>query len=65
MPTCPLKRAREAKQSQRSSHYGKTPRLYRAGKRRRMRHLRPSRRESAGKSRLKQQIPNVKSITER
>ena len=30
-----------------------------------MRHLRPSRCVSAGKSRLKQQIPNVKSITER
>ena len=30
-----------------------------------MRHLRPSRRVSAGKSWLKQQIPNVKSITER
>ena len=40
-------------------------RLDRAEKRLRMRHLRPSRRESAGKSRLKQQIPNVKSITER
>ena len=37
----------------------------RAEKRLRMRHLRPSRRGSAGKSRLKQQIPNVKSITER
>ena len=34
-------------------------------KRLRMRHLRPSRRVSAGKSRLEQQIPNVKSITER
>ena len=39
--------------------------LDRAEKRLRMRHLRPSRRGSAGKSRLKQQIPNVKSITER
>ena len=37
----------------------------RAEKRLRMRPLRPSRRVSAGKSRLKQQIPNVKSITER
>ena len=34
----------------------------RAEKRLHMRHLRP---QSAGKSRLKQQIPNVKSITER
>ena len=37
----------------------------RAEKRLRMRHLRPSRRLSAGKSRLEQQIPNVKSVTER
>ena len=36
----------------------------RAEKRLRMRHLRTSWRASAGKSRLKQQIPNVKSITE-
>ena len=41
------------------------PTTDRAEKRLRMRHLRPSRRVSAGKSRLKQQIPNVKSITER
>ena len=37
----------------------------RAEKRLRMRHFRLSRWVSAGKSRLKQQIPNVKSITER
>ena len=36
------------------------PTTDRAEKRLRMRHLRPSRRVSAGKSRLKQQIPNVK-----
>ena len=50
-------------------HHGKVARSDRAEKRLRMRHLRPSRRgvggSSAGKSRLKQQIPNVKSITER
>ena len=40
-------------------------RIDRAEKRLRMRHLLPSRRVSAGKSRLKQQISNVKSITER
>ena len=47
-------------------HLSLSARVYvlrdRAEKRLRMCHLRP---QSAGKSRLKQQIPNVKSITER
>ena len=46
------------------ARYGTRP-LDKAEKRLRMRPLRPSRRVSAGKSRLKQQMPNVKSITER
>ena len=64
--------AREARQQSRSQPFLRDPRpkrnrrsVDRAEKRLRMRHLRPSQRDqSAGKSRLKQQILNVKSITE-